>query len=194
MSDLPKELQDQKEQNINLRAEIRELHTQVRKWSTLCAYVSGISIGSILFVLLFQGLFSADKDCPEPEACEECPIEKACDPSTQIIENSNPNIKEVPSIPKQSQPKYQEIEEKRAEQTEQIKPAETMTEQIRQPQREDAEYNFPMKYTIKSGDNFSIIANRFYKRASLAAWLAKQNNIEPSKLQIGQEITLPEPP
>ena len=191
MSDLQKELQAQKEQNINLRAEIRELHTQVRKWSTLCAYVSGISIGCILFVLLFQGLFSAEKECPEPEACEECPIEKTCDPATQIIENSNPNIKEVPSMPKQSQPKYQEIEEKQAGQT---KPTEIITEQIRQPQKEDTEYNFPMKYTIKSGDNFSIIANRFYKRASLAAWLAKQNNIDPSKLQIGQEITLPEPP
>ena len=183
MSDLQKELQEQKEQNINLQAEIRELHAQVRKWSTYCAYVAGSSIGIILFLQIFSS-FSEETECGE-EQCQDvitCPEPIECEKPTQIIENSNPNIKEVPSMPKQHQPKMDE------------KTAEIIQEKPTEPSNEESEHNFPMQYTIKSGDNFSIIANRFYKRASLAAWLAKKNNIDPSKLQIGQEITLPEPP
>ena len=72
MSDLHKELQEQKELNANLQAEIRELHTQVRKWSTYCAYVAGPSIG----IILFLQIFSSPEECVECEVCEECPIQE----------------------------------------------------------------------------------------------------------------------
>ena len=52
---------------------------------------------------------------------------------------------------------------------------------------------FPRTYVIQKGDNFSIIAQKVYGRASWASWLVEQNGIDPSKLQIGQEITLPVP-
>lgn len=183
MSDLHKELQDQKEQNINLQAEIRELHTQVRKWSTISAYVAGTSIGAIGFIIATQ--YFAEEAVCGTEQCEDviiCPEPEECEKPTQIIENSNPNIKEVPSMPRQNQPTIEQNS---------VEPA---AQQPQQAQNEEPGHNFPMTYKIKSGDNFSIIANRFYKKASLAGWLAKQNGIEPSKLQIGQEITLPAPP
>jgi hypothetical protein len=173
MSDLNKELQEQKEQNINFQAEIRELHTQVRKWSTYCAYVAGSSIGIILFL---QILSSEEPSCPECDICETCPEPILCKEATQVIEASKTTIKEVPSVQKQPIVK------------------ETSKPEVIKEVPIKAEYEFPMKYTIKSGENFSILSSRFYKRASLADWLAKQNNIDPSKLQIGQEVTIPAPP
>lgn len=175
MSDLHKELQEQKELNLNLQAEIRELHSQVRKWSTYCAYVAGSSIGIILFLQIFS---SEETSCPECEVCETCPEPVICKEVTKAIETSKPTIKEVPSVQKPSvveKPSKPEVEKE-------------------EPIKADDEYTFPFKYKIKSGENFSILASRFYKRASLAAWLAKQNNVDPSKLQIGQEITIPSPP
>jgi hypothetical protein len=172
MSDLHKELQEQKELNINLQAEIRELHTQVRKWSTYCAYVAGSSIG----IILFLQILSSEETNPECEVCAVCPEPVVCKEATKIIETSRPIIKEVPSAQKQI-----------------IKEPSKPIIQKEEPVNADAGYQFPFKYTIKSGDNFSILASRFYKRASLADWLAKQNNIDPSKLQIGQEITIPAP-
>jgi nucleoid-associated protein YgaU len=46
-------------------------------------------------------------------------------------------------------------------------------------------------YTIKSGDNLSKIAKRFYGEASKYNDIAKANNIDdPNKIQVGQELTL----
>ena len=41
---------------------------------------------------------------------------------------------------------------------------------------------FPRTYVIQKGDNFSIIAQKIYGRASWAGWLADQNGVDPSKL------------
>jgi len=51
-----------------------------------------------------------------------------------------------------------------------------------------------MSYNIQSGDSFGRLAERFYKRASLGSWLASQNQIDPTKMRIGHQIILPEPP
>ena len=51
---------------------------------------------------------------------------------------------------------------------------------------EESSYTFPMQYKIKSGDSFGRIAEKFYKRASLGKWLAAQNEIDPTKMKIGQ--------
>lgn len=182
MSDLQTELLQKQEENNSLKEEVRLLHAQVRKWSTYCAYVAGSSIGIILFLQFFASEEQAE--CEECAICEECPITD-CNTINQsnhnsdfeIIENNQPakrpQIKEVPTVQKQ------------------VKKEEPITQVV--PQKQE-KLKFPMTYTIKSGDNFSKIAERFYERASLASWLAKQNGIDPSKLQIGQKITLPKPP
>jgi nucleoid-associated protein YgaU len=47
-------------------------------------------------------------------------------------------------------------------------------------------------YTIKSGDNLSHIAQRFYGAASKYSQIAQANGIaDPDKIRAGQEITLP---
>jgi nucleoid-associated protein YgaU len=46
-------------------------------------------------------------------------------------------------------------------------------------------------YTIKSGDNLSKIAKRFYGSAGKYTEIASSNNIgDPDKIQVGQELTL----
>jgi nucleoid-associated protein YgaU len=46
-------------------------------------------------------------------------------------------------------------------------------------------------YTIKSGDNLSKIAKRFYGEASKYTAIAEANSIDdPNKIQVGQELTL----
>lgn len=47
-------------------------------------------------------------------------------------------------------------------------------------------------YTIKSGDNLSTIAKRFYASASKYPEIAKANGIDdPDHIHVGQEISLP---
>ena len=47
-------------------------------------------------------------------------------------------------------------------------------------------------YKIKSGDNLSHIAKRFYADASKYGAIAKANGIsDPNKIQVGQELKLP---
>jgi LysM repeat protein len=47
-------------------------------------------------------------------------------------------------------------------------------------------------YTIKSGDNLSHVAQRFYGAASKYNDIAKANGIsDPNKIQVGQTINLP---
>ena len=47
-------------------------------------------------------------------------------------------------------------------------------------------------YTIKSGDNLSTIAKRFYAAASKYIEIAKANGIEnPDHIRVGQELKLP---
>ena len=62
------------------------------------------------------------------------------------------------------------------------------------PTNKPPEFDFPMEYTIKSGDSPGKIAEKHYGRASLGRWLAQQNNTAPNKLRVGQVITLPAPP
>lgn len=46
-------------------------------------------------------------------------------------------------------------------------------------------------YTIKSGDNLSKIAKRFYGAADKYTAIAEANGIDdPNKIQVGQELTL----
>lgn len=48
------------------------------------------------------------------------------------------------------------------------------------------------QYTIKSGDNLSHIAQRFYGAASKYSQVAKANGIaDPDKIKVGQAINLP---
>lgn len=47
-------------------------------------------------------------------------------------------------------------------------------------------------YTIKSGDNLSHVAKRFYADANKYTEIAKANGIQdPNKIQVGQELKLP---
>ncbi len=47
-------------------------------------------------------------------------------------------------------------------------------------------------YTIKSGDNLSHIAQRFYGAASKYTQVAQANGIaDPDKIKVGQELSLP---
>jgi len=47
-------------------------------------------------------------------------------------------------------------------------------------------------YTVTQGDNPGSIAKQFYGKRSLGAALAKFNNIDPSKMKIGQKFKIPD--
>jgi LysM repeat protein len=48
------------------------------------------------------------------------------------------------------------------------------------------------EYTIKAGDTFYNLADRFYGTGKDAYWIQKSNpNVDPSKLKIGQKIIIP---
>lgn len=162
-----KELRRLQQQLQDYQHENQNLQHEVKKWSQYCAYVAGASIGIILFLLVFASAEPEVIECPE---CEECTVCEECEvcPEPTVC----PEPVECPEV-----------------QAPQPKPKKTT---VSVPVNVDPT-TFPRTYTIQKGDNFSIIAQKIYGRASWAGWLAEQNGIDPSKLQIGQEITLPVP-
>jgi nucleoid-associated protein YgaU len=50
------------------------------------------------------------------------------------------------------------------------------------------------EYTIKAGDTLNQIAEKFYKDASLADFIADANGIDPSLLSVGDTIVIPVEP
>jgi hypothetical protein len=163
-----KELRRLKQQLQDYQQENQNLQREVKKWSQYCAYVAGTSLGIILFLQIFATSEPEVVECPE---CEECTICEECEvclePTVcpEPIECPEPKTKATP-------PKQNTV--------------------VSIPKNVDPT-TFPRTYTIQQGDNFSKIAQKIYGRASWAQWLADQNGIDPSKLQIGQEITLPLP-
>lgn len=164
-----KELQKLKQQLHDYQRENSSLQIEVKKWSQYCAYVAGASIGIILFLLVFATPEPEKIECPE---CEECTICEECEICSEPVVCPEPV--ECPTI-----------------KTESPKPQIQQTI-VKVPVNVDPT-TFPRTYVIQKGDNFSTIAQKVYGRASWAGWLAEQNGIDPSKLQIGQEITLPVP-
>ena len=162
-----KELRRLQQQLQDYQQENQNLQHEVKKWSQYCAYVAGASIGIILFLLVFASAEPEVVECPE---CEECTICEECEvcPEPTVC----PEPVECPEV-KAPEPKSKKT-----------------TGSV--PENVDPT-TFPRSYTIQKGENFSIIAQKIYGRASWAGWLAEQNGIDPSKLQIGQEITLPIP-
>jgi LysM repeat protein len=164
MSD--KELHKLQQQIQDYQHENQNLQQEVKKWSQYCAYVAGTSVGIILFLQIFA---TSEPEIIECELCEECP-----EPVELSEEVECPELVECPDIVEAVQtPKVQKT-------------------QVLAPKDLDPT-TFPRSYVIQKGDNFSIIAQKIYGRASWAKWLADQNGVDPSKLQIGQEITLPVP-
>ena len=158
-----KELHKLQQQIQDYQHENQNLQQEVKKWSQYCAYVAGTSVGIILFLQIFA---TPEPEIIECEPCEECTVCDVCDVCPEPVEC--PEIVEV-------------------------KPASTVQQtQVVVPKNIDPT-TFPRTYLIQKGDNFSIIAQKIYGRASWAKWLAEQNGVDPSKLQIGQEITLPVP-
>ena len=162
-----KELRRLQQQLQDYQQENQNLQHEVKKWSQYCAYVAGASIGIILFLLVFASTEPEVVECP---ACEECTICEECEDCPEPIVCPEPV--ECPEV-KAPEPK-------------------TKSTTVSVPKNVDPT-TFPRTYTIQKGENFSIIAQKIYGRASWAGWLAEQNGIDPSKLQIGQEITLPVP-
>lgn len=161
-----KELQKLQQKVENYQREKQHLQLEVKKWSQYCAYVAGTSIGIILFLQLFAS--------PEPEVieCEECEVCLECEtcPEPTVCPEPEPCPKAEVTPP----------------------PKPTVVQKTTIPTNVDPS-TFPRTYIIQKGDNFGKIAQKIYGRASWAQWLADQNGVDPSKLQIGQEITLPVP-
>lgn len=163
-----KELRRLQQQLQDYQQENQNLQLEVKKWSQYCAYVAGASIGIILFLLVFASSEPDPVECPE---CEQCTICEECEDFPAPVVCPEPiECPEPESKAQQPKQKTQTVVPTNVDPT-----------------------TFPRTYVIQKGDNFSIIAQKVYGRASWASWLVEQNGIDPNKLQIGQEITLPVP-
>ena len=160
-----KELRKLQQKNQEYHRQVLNLQDDVTKWSRYCAYVAGGSIGIILFLLVFA--------TPEQVECEVCEVCETCEVCPEPIECPPPV--ECPEIEVQKE-----------------QPKSTPVKTVSNPTNVDPE-SFPRTYVVQPGENFSIITQKIYGRASWAQWLADENGIDPSRLQIGQEITLPKP-
>jgi nucleoid-associated protein YgaU len=194
-NDLKQKIRELQRRNSDLNYEVRDLSKQVKKWSTYCAYVAGTSIGIIGFLQLSGNPEPIQPECPEASPV----IEKRV--NIQKVPSSNKNTS-IPtpdqgnSAGTESSVQQKKLEKERLEKErlEKERLEKKKKEKLEKERLKKAEATYPKDHTVKSGETFSKIALKYYKRAALANWLAAQNETDPDKLQIGQELTIPEPP
>ena len=180
-NDLHKRIRELQQKVYDLTEETQFYQKQSEKWTMYCAYVAGTSIGIIAFLQFFTEPEVVTPECPDiPEAVEQLEVKEVPSMTTQqtaevVSKEVEQKVITIPTPPTE-EPKAEPVVER-----EQTTPSQTTP-------------SFPMTYIIQSGDSFGKIAERYYKRASLGKWLASQNEVDPTKMRIGQEITLPPPP
>ena len=59
---------------------------------------------------------------------------------------------------------------------------------INKPQKK-----YPIVHTIRPGESLGKIAEKYYRNHRLWKKISTHNNIEPSKLRVGQQIEIPDP-
>ena len=195
--------------NSILNQEIETLNNDLRKWSSLAAIIAGISVAvSMAFVAHLVFSSPAEQITAEVTTQKTAQISEL-QPTTKPL--PTPDFSGIPQSVVTQQPAGTPVADATNEQnkTVQNNPVSISSPQ-KQPVADPAnapvsgtetdssnappDFEFPMEYTIKSGDSPGRIAEKYYGRASLGRWLAKQNNTAPNKLRVGQVITLPTPP
>lgn len=166
IQNLRREAKRLRSDNAVLEAQIDDLQKRVRIWSSVTALVAGSASALLLATFLFGN---------KPTTPEVAVVET---PPTPVV--SDAEIAVEPVVEDVAQPAP--IEESLA------------NAPVAEPEPGTLEPEYPILYTVKSGDTLGKIAQRFYGRAALHPHIMNANNLRSANLRLGQTLIIPEPP
>ncbi|MEL6342286.1 MAG: LysM peptidoglycan-binding domain-containing protein [Myxococcota bacterium] len=165
---LRREVKDLRRENADLNGQINELNYRVRVWSSITAVIAGSASALLLATMLFGGDDPPqDVTAPTEPALVTAPVENLDVPNPPDAPNGQPTVAPMGDL---------------------------AAAPIAEPAPGEAGPDFPVTYTVKSGDNLSKISQKFYGRASLHGHIKQANDLDTVALSVGQKLTIPEPP
>ena len=168
IQNLRREAKRLRSDNAALDAQVDDLQKRVRIWSGVTALVAGSASALLVATLLFSGPSSSDLE-PTPAPDTPAPAEVSTTPSA---------VTPAPAVTPDPAPPENDL----------------TTAPVAQPPPGTVEPEYPLTYTVQSGDNLGKIAQQFYGRAALHTHIQKANNMDGVSLRVGQHLIIPEPP
>jgi LysM repeat protein len=169
IQNLRREAKRLRSDNAALDAQVDDLQKRVRIWSGVTALVAGSASALLVATLLFSGSSGSDTELTTLDLDATTPSAVSTTPTT------------APPAP--------------AATPEPLPPENDLTTApVAEPAPGTVEPEYPLTYTVRSGDNLGQIAQEFYGRAALHTHIQKANNLDGVSLRVGQHLIIPEPP
>lgn len=167
---LKKELRKIRSTNSSLNSKATYLTEKLNNAYYMCVTIAGISLAVVLhFIIQNSGNTTTAQETVQVQAPAEQPSlqeeiqEPTPAPEKPIIEE--PTVVDEPDEPEEPE-----------------RPV------VREPQSQ-----YPITHTIRAGESLGKIAERYYKNHRLWRRISQHNGIDPSKLQVGQQLEIPAP-
>lgn len=165
IQNLRREAKRLRSDNAALDAQVDDLQKRVRIWSSVTALVAGSASALLLASLLFGG-GSSNEQAPEVVSPED------------VITDITPGAPDVNTPDVAPAPPE----------------ADLISAPVVDPNPGEVEPEYPLNYTVRSGDTLGKISVKFYGRASLHPHIMKANSMTEPNLRVGQKLIIPEPP
>jgi len=163
---LKRELRKVRSTNSSLNNKATYLTEKLNNAYYMCVTIAGISLAVVLHFII-QNSGAPVQETVQVVTPMEQPVQQA--PVAQpepVIEEPKPDI----------------VEPEEVEKPEPVRPV------VREPTTQ-----YPIIHTIRAGESLGKIAERYYKNHRLWRRISEYNDIDPSKLRVGQQIEIPAP-
>lgn len=163
---LKRELRKVRSSNSSLNNKATYLTEKLNNAYYMCVTIAGISLAVVLHFI----------------------IQNSGTPAQETVVVADPVEQPVQQAPvAQPEPIIEELE------PEVVEPEEVETPEPVRPVVQEPTTQYPIVHTIRAGESLGKIAERYYKNHRLWRRISQHNNIDPSKLRVGQQIEIPAP-
>lgn len=168
---LKRELRKVRSSNSSLNNKATYLTEKLNNAYYMCVTIAGISLAVVLHFII------QNSGTPTQEPVLVAPT---VEQPTQPVQKTPPSQPEP--VIEEVEPEVIEPEEVEPEEVEPVRPV------VREPKTQ-----YPITHTVRAGESLGKIAERYYKNHRLWRRISEHNDIDPSKLRVGQQIEIPAP-
>ena len=167
---LKRELRKVRSSNSSLNNKATYLTEKLNNAYYMCVTIAGISLAVVLHFIIQNSGVPAKEVAQVADSVEQQPVQQA-------------PVQQAPVA--QPEPV---IEEPEVVEPEEVEPPEPVRPVVQEPTTK-----YPITHTIRAGESLGKIAERYYKNHRLWRKISEYNDIDPSRLRVGQQIEIPAP-
>jgi nucleoid-associated protein YgaU len=174
---LKKELRKIRSTNSALNSKTSYLTEKLNNAYYMCVTIAGISLAVVFHFIIQNSGTTRNAQTQETE-------------QTAIVEQVDPIPAKTPAEQPKEQVQNQADLQPSAEPIQEVEPEPVVAPRpvINNPQKK-----YPIVHIIRPGESLGKIAEKYYKNHRLWKKISTHNDIEPSKLRVGQQIEIPNP-